>query len=57
MGTQIPLPKGAWPQFSAHVYCTQTVGWIKMPLGMEVGLDAGDIVLDEDPVPSSQLVV
>jgi len=21
------------------VYCDQTVGWIKMPLGMEVGLD------------------
>jgi len=22
-------------------------GWIKMPLGMEVGLSAGDIVLDD----------
>ena len=39
------------------VYCGQTVGRIKMKLGTEVGLDAGDIVLDEDPVPSSQLVV
>ena len=28
------------------VYCGQTVGWIKMPFGMEVGLDPGDIVLD-----------
>jgi len=31
------------------VYCGQTVGWIKMPLGTEVGLGPGDIVLDEDP--------
>jgi len=31
------------------VYCGQTVGWIKMPLGTEVGLGAGDIVLDGDP--------
>jgi len=31
------------------VYCGQTVGWIKMPLGMEVGLVPGDILLDEDP--------
>ena len=34
------------PQFSAHVYCGQTVGWIKMPLGTEVGLGLIDIVLD-----------
>ena len=26
------------------VYCGQTVGWIKIPLGVEVGLDPGDIV-------------
>ena len=24
-------------------------GWIEMPLGMEVGLDPGDFVLDGDP--------
>ena len=24
------------PQFSAHVCCGQTAGWIKIPLGMEV---------------------
>ena len=29
------------------------VGWIKMPLGMEVGLVPGDIVLDRDWEPSS----
>jgi len=26
------------------VYCGQTVRWIKMPLGVEVGLGSGDIV-------------
>ena len=31
------------------VYCDQTVGWIKMELGMEVGLDPSHIVLDGDP--------
>jgi len=34
------------------VYCGQTVGWIKMPLGMEVGLDPRHIALDGDPAPS-----
>jgi len=33
------------------VYCGQTVGWIKMKLGMqEVDLVPGHIVLDEDQV-------
>ena len=26
-------------------------GWIKMPLGTEVGLGPGDFVLDGDPAP------
>jgi len=34
------------------VYCGQTVGWIKMKPGTEVGLGPGDIVLDGDPTPS-----
>jgi len=34
------------------VYCGQTVGWIKMKLGMRVGLGPGHIVLDGDPAPS-----
>jgi len=34
------------------VYCGQTVGWIKMKLGMPVGLGPGHIVLDGDPAPS-----
>jgi len=29
------------------VYCGQTVGWIRMPLGMELGLVPGHIVLHE----------
>jgi len=40
-----PLP------FLAHVYCDQTAGWIKMPLGTEVGLGPGDVVFDGDPAP------
>ena len=31
--------------------CGQTAGWIKMPLGMEVGLGPGHNVLDRDPAP------
>jgi len=31
------------------VYCGKTVRWIRMPLGMEVGLGPGHIVLDADP--------
>jgi len=42
------------PQFSAHVYCDQTAGWIKMTLGMELGLGPGHIVLDGDPTPPPQ---
>jgi len=32
------------------VYCGQVV-WIKMKLGIQVGLDPGHIVLDKDPAP------
>jgi len=31
------------------VYCGQMVGWIKMPLGTDVGLGPGDIVLAQLP--------
>jgi len=34
------------------VYCGQTVRWIKMKLGTEVGLDPGHIVLDGIHLPS-----
>jgi len=33
------------------VHCGQTVGWIKMKLGTQVGLSPGHIVLDGDPAP------
>jgi len=49
-----PLPKkGAEPppQFSAHYYCGQTAGCIKMPLGMETGLIPGEFMLNGDPSP------
>jgi len=42
------------PHFSAHVYCVQTAGWIKMPVGTKVGLGPGDIVLDGDPAPPAK---
>jgi len=49
-GNPSPPPrKGHNPQCSANVCCGQTAGWIKMPLGTEVGLGRGDIVLDGDP--------
>jgi len=45
----------AAPQSLAHVYCGQTAEWIKVKLGMEVGLGPGHIVLDDGahaaPVP------
>ena len=45
-----PLPKkGVGPKFSAHVYCGQTTGWIKMPVGTKVGLAPGDTVFDIAP--------
>ena len=52
-GDPAPLPKRRQsPQFSAHVYCGQTAGWIKMPVGTEEGLGPGDVVLDGDPAPA-----
>jgi len=43
---------GGAPQFSAHVYCGQTAGSIKMALSMEMSLGPGHIVLDGDPAPT-----
>jgi len=42
------------PQFSAHFYCGQTAGCMKMPLGMKVGVRPGDFGLDGDPAPSQK---
>jgi len=35
------------------VYCGQKVRWIKMKLGMQVGLAPGHTVLDEEPATPS----
>jgi len=45
---QVLPEKRAQPptKFLAHVYCGQTAGWIKMPLGTEVNLGPGNVVLD-----------
>jgi len=52
MGTQLPLPqRGRSPQFSAHICCGQMAGWIKMALGMKIGLSPSDFMLDGDPAP------
>jgi len=45
-----PPQKGAQPSFLAHGCCGQTVGWIKMPLDMEVGLGPGHIVGPSHPL-------
>jgi len=48
-GPSSPREKGTcthpYPIFG-HVYSGQTTGWIKMPLGMEVNIGPGDVVLD-----------
>jgi len=56
-GDSAPPQKGAepHPQFYVHVYCGRLAGWIKMALGMEVGLAPGHIVLDEEPAPSPKM--
>jgi len=55
MGTQLLPPEktGTAPltQFLAYVYCDQTAGWVKTPLGTEVDVGPGHIVLDGDPAP------
>jgi len=45
----VPPQNGRTPQFSAHVYCSQTAAWIKMSLGTEIGLGLRGIVFDVDP--------
>jgi len=41
--------KGGVPPISAHVYCGQITGCMKTPLGKEVDLGPGHIVLDGVP--------
>jgi len=53
-GDPAPPPLKGHSQFSAHVYCGQTAGWINMALGMEVSLGPVHIVLDGDTTPLPQ---
>jgi len=46
-----PQKGGVSPQFSVHFYCGLTALCIKMPLGVNLGLGPGHIVLDGDPAP------
>jgi len=54
-----PMPSDRCPVLSCPVCLSvcnfgvlwQTVGWIKMKLGTQVGLGPGHIVLDVDPAP------
>jgi len=39
-----PQKRAQSPQFSAHLYCGQTAGCIKVPLDLGVGLSLGDCV-------------
>jgi len=48
-GPSFPSPKGALPQLLSNVRCGQTTGWMKTPLGTEVDLGPGHIVLDGVP--------
>ena len=47
-GTQLPHQKRDTAPNFWH-YCGQTAWSIRIPVGTEVGLGPGDIVLDEDP--------
>jgi len=56
-GPSFPPKRGHSPvlhQFLAHVCCGQMAGWIKMPLGMEVGLGPGDFVRWVPATPNFQ---
>ena len=51
-GIQLPSPKGSQrPPILAHICCSQTVGWIKMKLGMEGGIGPGHTMLHGDRAP------
>ena len=41
--------RGQSHEFSAHVYCGQMAGWMNTPLGTEVDLGPGHIVLFGEP--------
>ena len=52
MVTQLPLPqRGTAPNFWPISVVAKMAAWIKMSLGMEVGLGPGDCVRWETPPP------
>jgi len=55
-GPSSPLKKGGQSPcpILPHVYCGQAGGWMKMSLGVEVGLEPSNIVLDGDQAPLLQ---
>ena len=55
-GPSYPQKKGTSTatQFLAHFYCGQMAGWMKRPLGTEVDLGPGYIVLYGVPAPAKQ---
>ena len=49
-GDPAPPKRGTTPIFGPCLLW-QVAGWIKVPLGMEIGLGPGHTVLDVDPQP------
>ena len=49
-GDPAPQKGGTAPQFW-RMYCGQTVAWVKMKLGVQVGLGPGHSMSDGDPTP------
>jgi len=47
-GPRSPSPKGA------HNCCGQMARWVKMPLGVKVGVDPSNIVLDGTQLPTQK---
>jgi len=54
-GDPAPSPqKGTGASQLSYGNCGERAEWIKMKLGMEVGLGPGHIVFDGDPAPLTQ---
>jgi len=51
-GPSFSFSKGHSPPTFVHICCRKMAGWIKMPLGREIGLCPSDIVLDGTQLPS-----
>jgi len=55
-GTQLPSKGAQFPQFSAHICCGQTAGWIETPLCTEVCLGPGHVVAQQPPLFGPRLL-